>query len=119
MEIVDIERDEGDDEITRNLMPMVRDYLNFTEHNDYVYDLYFHDTTKGVSNALEQSRVGTLEMDTSDPLLLDEGPTDSDVGDSDDSNAEDYYTHDYPDEEELSDENQYAQETSSSDEEFR
>ncbi|KAJ3326248.1 hypothetical protein HDV06_000124 [Boothiomyces sp. JEL0866] len=98
--LIDVTRDEdyGLDEVTLNLMPMVREHLAITEpekHNDFVYDLYYHDVSAPVADALE-TNVGTLGMNEDGEIFLDDTP-DSEY-DSEDSNAEDYYKNDYPDE---------------------
>ncbi|KAJ3315679.1 hypothetical protein HDV04_002093 [Boothiomyces sp. JEL0838] len=110
--LIDVTRDEdyGLDEVTLNLMPMVREHLAITEpekHNDFVYDLYYHDVSAPVADALE-TNVGTLGMNEDGEIFLDDAP-DSEY-DSEDSNAEDYYKNDYPDED-SEDEFQYQQES--------
>jgi hypothetical protein len=89
IKIVDIERDEPMDEITCNLMPMVREYLTISETerkpDEFVYDVYVHDLETGVNEALEHDRVGTIQLNQDMVFLTEDGP-DSDF-DSEDSNG--------------------------------
>ncbi|KAJ3272972.1 hypothetical protein HDV01_004878 [Terramyces sp. JEL0728] len=55
--LIDVTRDEdyGLDDVTMNLMPMVREYLAITEtekQQDYVYDLYYHDVAAPVATVI-------------------------------------------------------------------
>lgn len=54
-----------------------------------------------------------------DVVYLNDEPTDSDVGSDSDSNAEDYYANDYPDEEDFGDYNsRYSKSSESSDSDY-
>eukprot|EP00842_Homolaphlyctis_polyrhiza_P002274 jgi/Hompol1/3047/HPOL_006311-RA len=107
--VVDIHRDEQEedlhDEITCNLLPMVREYLTVSgqakpetlskldqesKELEEVYDLYYHDEGSRVSTALKADRVATLEVNSDEfqSMFIDhaEDETDSEH-DSDDSNG--------------------------------
>lgn len=113
------ENDGAEDIVTKELMPMVEEYLKISsycksipihseEAEEYVFDLYYYEPSTSVKNALEteNNNVGTLEWQQDDNIFLnDYDETDSNL-DSEDSNAEDYYStckiilaNDYPDEE--------------------
>jgi Transcription factor Iwr1 len=101
--LVDIEREQDDiDDLTNSMEQMVDSYLEEKKDQKYVYDYYIPDHSLQLSQALDY-RAGTLDMKEEQKFLDDEVP-DSDVGSSSDSNAEDYYKNDYPDEEEDEDE---------------
>ncbi|KAI0229461.1 hypothetical protein L0F63_003972 [Massospora cicadina] len=114
---MDTNQDDNSD-ITCNLQRLLRQKLTFDRaleniahdepQEDYVYDLYELD---GNESSLG-SRVPAAAlswMDFSDPEAeLVASSTQSDVS-SEDSNAEDYFANDYPDEEEITEEyNSYA-----------
>ncbi|EGF77885.1 hypothetical protein BATDEDRAFT_32262 [Batrachochytrium dendrobatidis JAM81] len=136
LNVIDIHKDTDDnmrDEIVCNLLPMVREYLNLSEgseaaksaniplqadytvQEDDVYDLYYYDEGGRVGTALQSSKVATLGVENGDLLDLftndDHSESDTDL-DSQDSNAEDYYANDYPDE----DEGLHYEDTASDDE---
>ncbi|XJO78188.1 hypothetical protein BDV3_002669 [Batrachochytrium dendrobatidis] len=136
LNVIDIHKDTDDnmrDEIVCNLLPMVREYLNLSEgseaaksaniplqadytvQEDDVYDLYYYDEGGRVGTALQFSKVATLGVENGDLLDLftndDHSESDTDL-DSQDSNAEDYYANDYPDE----DEGLHYEDTASDDE---
>ncbi|KAG7447893.1 uncharacterized protein BT62DRAFT_929994 [Guyanagaster necrorhizus] len=95
------------------IMPMLKAYLNIDdvvasepapESEDYVWDVFYHRPST-LSEWNEAATIGTL---TGLPhSLMDRYDLDSDSEEEDeadeDSNAEEYYKNDYPDEEELSD----------------
>jgi hypothetical protein len=64
IQLLDVCRDEGeDDDITLNLMPMLREYLHLSENkviDECVWDYYFYDMQVPVSAALDNQVVGTL-----------------------------------------------------------
>ncbi|KAJ2158169.1 hypothetical protein GGF46_003976 [Coemansia sp. RSA 552] len=83
------------------LTPMVRDYLSFrTGRPEYVYDFYYvqQNQTGGLDpNTLRTPNVGSvLWVDDVGEFLGDSASHASD--DDEDSNAEDFYRNDYPDE---------------------
>jgi hypothetical protein len=101
--IVDLERDqvglesslETDDPVQEVVDAMVNAFI--AESNDeYVYDYYLYDDQTPVARALEAGLVATCEMEN--VYFLREEVSDSDKGSDDDSNAEDYYQNDYPEE---------------------
>ncbi|KAJ1740535.1 hypothetical protein LPJ68_003677 [Coemansia sp. RSA 1086] len=82
------------------LVPIVKDYLSFgPKQAEYVYDFYYiQKTYAGVDpNILSAANVGSvLWIDDVNEFLADSS---SEYGDDDeDSNAEDFYRNDYPDE---------------------
>ncbi|KAJ1932025.1 hypothetical protein GGF37_007196, partial [Kickxella alabastrina] len=80
-----------------DLVPMVRDYLSFDQRPvpEYVYDFYYvqQQQQEGGLRALSNS-VGMATWIDDVEELLDVA---SDVDDDEDSNAEDYYANEYPD----------------------
>jgi hypothetical protein len=91
VKIVEIEREEPNDVISCDLMPMVREYLTISgtserkAADEFVYDVYIHHEGESVNDVLEQNRVATLQLNDDVIFLPDEGP-DSDF-DSNDSNG--------------------------------
>jgi hypothetical protein len=91
VKIVEIQREEPKDEISCDLMPMVREYLTISGNperkpeEEYVYDVYVHHEGESVNDVLEQNRVATLQLNDDVIYLNEEGP-DSDF-DSNDSNG--------------------------------
>lgn len=96
------------------LNSMLSDYLSTNDitqssssstDEDYVYDIYYPQaTTQAIEDATAalQSNYGLLEhfdWDATSNLVVDDDSTDSDGGDSEDSNAEDWIGNEYPDEE--------------------
>ncbi|KAJ2775860.1 hypothetical protein IWQ57_000017 [Coemansia nantahalensis] len=82
------------------LVPMVRDYLSLTAGApEYVYDFYYIPLAQpGMgSSALRAANIGAVHwVDDTDDAIAD---SDCAVDDDDeDSNAEDFYRNDYPDE---------------------
>ncbi|KAI9318642.1 hypothetical protein BX666DRAFT_1930068 [Dichotomocladium elegans] len=100
------DEDNADDEdILYNFIPMVKEYLTLNERkqedeNDYVYDVYYRDDSKS-ADAIQNGNVGSLVWFDEDKQYMNDKDSDSDVGneEDEDSNAEDYYQNDYPDEE--------------------
>ncbi|KAI7891301.1 uncharacterized protein EV154DRAFT_508596 [Mucor mucedo] len=95
---------EDPDDIMCNFIPMVKEYLTLQEREtekeeDYVYDVYYRDDNS-FEQGINSKNVGSLVWfdDTSEYLDDD---SDSELGDDvdEDSNAEDYYQNDYPEEE--------------------
>ncbi|KAJ2850859.1 hypothetical protein IWW36_001583 [Coemansia brasiliensis] len=82
------------------LVPMVKDYLSFgPKQAEYVYDFYYiQKTYAGVDpNVFPAANVGSvLWIDDVNEFLADSSSEFSD--DDEDSNAEDFYRNDYPDE---------------------
>ncbi|KAI9487707.1 MAG: hypothetical protein EXX96DRAFT_554330 [Benjaminiella poitrasii] len=105
--LVDDDIDDPDD-IMCNFIPMVKEYLTLQEKDeekeeDYVYDVYYRDDAH-IDQNINSMNVGSLVwFDDQSEYVDDE--SDSELGDEldEDSNAEDYYQNDYP-EEEASDE---------------
>ncbi|KAF0543011.1 RNA polymerase II nuclear localization protein iwr1 [Gigaspora margarita] len=110
-----IEEDNLDSDIMCNFIPMVREYLTLQENidkesntdsdNDYVYDVYYHDDSMVFDDKPEYQNYASLTWfnDDDNGIFVKEtaGKDDFEYSDEEDSNAEDYYTHDYPDEEEV------------------
>ncbi|KAI8326130.1 hypothetical protein GQ54DRAFT_139237 [Martensiomyces pterosporus] len=95
-------------DIMDTLLPMVRDYLSFSQPKpEYVYDFYYvQQSHAGMDpNILRAPNVGTV-LWVDDAEEFTNGGDSDDDGNSDDadSNAEDYYTNDYPDEPEYNSE---------------
>jgi hypothetical protein len=78
-----------------DLVPLVQRQLAIQEEDEYVYDLYLRETNPQLVNT---NNLGSLVwMD--DELVEMSDSQDEDYGtDDQDSNAEDYYGNDYPDE---------------------
>ncbi|CAG8515221.1 11063_t:CDS:2 [Ambispora gerdemannii] len=95
------------DDVMEKFLPMVMDYmsyLNIKDHDDdeddeYVYDVFYRDDNfvKGFEDHYRNVASLVWLEDDDNEYLLDE----ADIIDTDDedSNAENYYTHDYPEEE--------------------
>ncbi|KAJ1728217.1 hypothetical protein LPJ61_004155 [Coemansia biformis] len=83
-----------------DLVPMVRDYLSFgTGPPEYVYDFYYVSQAQtGMDpDVLRAANVGAvLWVDDADDFLADSDCAQDD--EDEDSNAEDFYRNDYPDE---------------------
>ncbi|KAK0210936.1 hypothetical protein DFS33DRAFT_339401 [Desarmillaria ectypa] len=110
------EDDQSSREMDREMekiMPMLKAYLNVDdaaaserapESGDYVWDVFYHRPST-LSEWNEAATIGTLTG--LPPSFMDphDSDSDSEVEDEadEDSNAEEYYKNDYPDEEELSD----------------
>ncbi|SAL98196.1 hypothetical protein [Absidia glauca] len=117
-----IDEDEEDpDDIMCNFIPMVKEYLTLNdrveepEEDDYVYDVYYCDKSTDNDAVIAGPNVGSLMWFDQDTEYMNDD-TDSEVGDNEDedSNAEDFYQNDYPDEESDEDyEDQYGYEESS------
>ncbi|KAI9303039.1 hypothetical protein BJ944DRAFT_250995 [Cunninghamella echinulata] len=116
------EEDPGD--IMCNFIPMVKEYLTLNdkteepEEEDYVYDVYYCDTTN-TGQDISGTNIGSLVWFDEETEYLNDDDSDSepcDEGDED-SNAEDYYQNDYPDEENSDEdyEDQYGYNVSSDD----
>ncbi|KAJ2717012.1 hypothetical protein H4R19_000267 [Coemansia spiralis] len=82
------------------LVPMVRDYLSFAARvPEYVYDFYYipHAQSAMDLRALRAANIGAVHwIDDVDDYLADSDCDEHD--DDEDSNAEDFYRNDYPDE---------------------
>ncbi|KAJ2610637.1 hypothetical protein H4S08_003520 [Coemansia sp. RSA 1365] len=90
----------ADPKTADDLVPMVRDYLSFAAGNpEYMYDFYYvkRSSSDMNPNILHASNVGAvLWVDDINEFM---GDSDSSCGEEDeDSNAEDFYRNDYPDE---------------------
>jgi len=121
---------EMDPEVAK-FLPLLRDYLRLDDSgmvtppgsmpvlppsgsaqptmddSDYVYDVFYQRPTtfqELYEPSISMGNIGTL-LDIPDELNLDDSDSDSEVYDTDDedSNAEDWYKNDYPDEEDPSD----------------
>ncbi|KAK9457609.1 hypothetical protein V1511DRAFT_178301 [Dipodascopsis uninucleata] len=79
-----------------------------TDNDDYVYDVYFRE--KFIEGVIDTSQYGMViynSTDEFDNILFDEYIEEDTVGsDDEDSNAEDFYKNDYPDEDEGDDVNE-------------
>ncbi|KAI9009792.1 hypothetical protein BC832DRAFT_591122 [Gaertneriomyces semiglobifer] len=104
----------AENDVVASLMPMIQEYLRVTEgveppvsEEEYVYDLYYQDTSGATA---PDARIGQLTLDQDANVFLIDEDEDSDVLDEadEDSNAEDYYQNEYPDEWESSDEDEYG-----------
>ncbi|KAI9490672.1 hypothetical protein BDB00DRAFT_836856 [Zychaea mexicana] len=115
--------DEEDDDIMCNFIPMVKEYLTLNERvreaeDEYVYDVYYRDDTQ--QGEIHGANVGSLVWFNDETEYMNDD-TDSEPGDygDEDSNAEDFYQNDYPDEESDEDfEDQYGYELSSDDDNY-
>ncbi|OMH80526.1 hypothetical protein AX774_g6020, partial [Zancudomyces culisetae] len=108
------------DESMKTLMSMLREHLSVTQgsnytvgnktvsggdgEDEYVYDLYYGTSLANSEDPeiFTSSKLATLYWEAGGAVFLDEGGTDSDF-DSEDSNDENYYTNEYPDEPGISD----------------
>ncbi|KAG9306216.1 hypothetical protein G9A89_016120 [Geosiphon pyriformis] len=98
------------------LMPLIRDYLSLHEipdedhkqatdssKDEYVYDVFYLDDEAAMTSDFSPEKfrnVASLTwLDEGDNTRYDSGSDDL-IDEDEDSNAENYYTHDYPDEEE-------------------
>ncbi|CAG8589109.1 2856_t:CDS:10 [Funneliformis caledonium] len=106
-----VEKDDIDSEIMCNFIPMVRQYLSLQEQIDkedsddaYVYDVYYRDDAMDLDDRMNFNKIATLTWfnDDGNELFVNESNEKDEIvySDEEDSNAEDYYTHDYPDEDE-------------------
>ncbi|ORZ22178.1 hypothetical protein BCR42DRAFT_473019 [Absidia repens] len=113
--------EENPDDIMCNFIPMVKEYLTLNdrveepEKDDYVYDVYYCDKSTDDADVTGPN-VGSLMWFDQETEYLNED-SDSEIGDNEDedSNAEDFYQNDYPDEEDSDEdyEDQYGYEESS------
>ncbi|CAI2165303.1 11713_t:CDS:10 [Funneliformis geosporum] len=106
-----VEKNDIDSEIMCNFIPMVRQYLSLQEQIDkegsdeaYVYDVYYRDDAMDLDDRMNFNKIATLTWfnDNGNELFVNESDEKDEIvySDEEDSNAEDYYTHDYPDEDE-------------------
>ncbi|EXX72638.1 hypothetical protein RirG_067500 [Rhizophagus irregularis DAOM 197198w] len=109
-----VEEDDIDSEIMCNFIPMVRQYLSLQEQIDkedktdlddgYVYDVYYRDDAMDLDDQINFNNIASLTWinDDENEIFVNESDDKDDFvySDEEDSNAEDYYTHDYPDEDE-------------------
>ncbi|KAI8645796.1 hypothetical protein BD408DRAFT_440560 [Parasitella parasitica] len=112
---------EDPDDIMCNFIPMVKEYLTLQEkeEEDYVYDVYYRDDENTEQNVALMN-VGSLVWFDEQSEYLDDD-SDSELGDNvdEDSNAEDYYQNDYPDEEDSDEfEDQHDYDLSTDDEDY-
>lgn len=72
---------------------------------EYVYDVYYRD--KAVQETWEVSRIGYIKFQEDENDLVNEEDNDSllAVSDDEDSNAEDFYQNDYPEDEDAGNDN--------------
>ncbi|KAG0230039.1 hypothetical protein BGW41_002627 [Actinomortierella wolfii] len=87
------------------------------DEDEYVYDIYYRDMNADQTQASQYRSVGSLlwyDDDGEENFIHEEDSSGDDYEDSD-SNAEDYYMNDYPEEE---DSDQYAYELSDTDDEY-
>ncbi|CAO3620548.1 unnamed protein product [Mucor hiemalis] len=115
---------EDPDDIMCNFIPMVKEYLTLQEKeeekdDDYVYDVYYRDDNN-LDKEITNMNVGSLVWFDEQSEYLDDD-SDSELGDyvDEDSNAEDYYQNDYPEEEDSDEfEDQHGYQLSSEDEDY-
>ncbi|CEP15004.1 hypothetical protein [Parasitella parasitica] len=115
---------EDPDDIMCNFIPMVKEYLTLQEkeeekEEDYVYDVYYRDD-KNIEQSLALTNVGSLVWFDEQSEYLDDD-SDSELGDNvdEDSNAEDYYQNDYPEEDDSDEfEDQHDYDLSTDDEDY-
>ncbi|CAG8787242.1 8179_t:CDS:2, partial [Dentiscutata erythropus] len=72
--------------------------------SDYVYDVYYRDDSMVFDDKNEYQNYASLTWFNGDNGIFVKDTAEKDdyvYTDDEDSNAEDYYTHDYPDEEEV------------------
>ncbi|KAI8069880.1 hypothetical protein BC940DRAFT_296391 [Gongronella butleri] len=105
------EDEEDPDDIMCNFIPMVKEYLSLKDkdpEDDYVYDVYYCDVSSTQTSITGANVAELVWFDDDNEYLNDD--SDSELGDieDEDSNAEDYYQNDYPDE--VSDEDFEEQE---------
>ncbi|KAG7877315.1 hypothetical protein KL938_004071 [Ogataea parapolymorpha] len=115
-----------DDEIDPQLMEMLQDYLRTSdvkeehhkppkrrmsnasaeverppipvqEDDDYVYDVYYRD--KAVTEQWEKDKIGYIQFDEDDMETIDEQEEAAEQTDDEDSNDENFYRNDYPEDE--------------------
>jgi len=104
------EAESSDDPIMCNFLPMVREYLKMEEkEEDYVYDIYIGHTSE--TSTETQGRWANL-MWKDEQVYYSGSDTTSELS-TEDSNAEDYYGNDYPDDSES----EYSQHVQSSESE--
>ncbi len=98
------------DPIMCNLIPMVREYLNVNEgpvsnkatRTHYVYDLFVEDTSANAGTVTNAVNAGILELSDDEFWWHTDDEDEKLYEDEDeDSNAEDYWMNDYPDEEDY------------------
>ncbi|KAJ1970481.1 hypothetical protein H4R35_005840 [Dimargaris xerosporica] len=92
---------------TDSLVPMMEQYLTVDQNpDDYVYDVYYVDTADDEEFDVIRARqpYGSLLWTGMEDDDYEFVPTSESECDEEDSNAEDYYAHDYPDEDDWSDE---------------
>ncbi|CAG8580168.1 5792_t:CDS:10 [Acaulospora morrowiae] len=102
-----------DSDIMCNFIPMIREYLTLEENADkedhvesddeYVYDVYYRDDFMSFDDTNDYHNIAALTwFEEDNHIFMKEATKDEfEYSDEEDSNAEDYYTHDYPDEEEV------------------
>lgn len=85
-----------------NFVPMLREYIGKREEKDYVYDLYcqFHATEQELANVLATGRVESFNENLIFDNEHDDDPRAGEYDDDSDSNDENNWRNDYPDEEE-------------------
>ncbi|KAI8968976.1 hypothetical protein BDF20DRAFT_137537 [Mycotypha africana] len=117
---------EDPDDIMCNFIPMIKEYLTLQDKNqpqeenedDYVYDVYYKDDAEILSQqSINSMNVGSLVWFDDESEYIDDSDSNSELGDEldEDSNAEDYYQNDYPEEEDSDEfEDDYGYEVVSS-----
>lgn len=116
---------EDPDDIMCNFIPMVKEYLTLQDkeedkEEDYVYDVYYRDDADLEAEGVNNMNIGSLVWFDQQSEYLDDD-SDSELGDfvDEDSNAEDYYQNDYPEEEDSDEfEDQHNYDLSSEDEDY-
>ncbi|ORX58044.1 hypothetical protein DM01DRAFT_1333725 [Hesseltinella vesiculosa] len=95
------EDDEEADDIMCNFIPMVKEYLSLNDSmdEDYVYDVYYCDVTNNPASFAGANIASLVWFDDQNEEYMNDD-SDSELGDfaDEDSNAEDFYQNDYPDE---------------------
>ncbi|KAK9767795.1 hypothetical protein K7432_002131 [Basidiobolus ranarum] len=111
--------DDPNSDIMCNFIPMLREYLSVNDKpveeelqdDEYVYDVYYRDDSKTASNMPSVKLASLIWFDDPEDnvFLHDEGDS-SDFEGDEDSNAEDYYTNEYPEEETWTDFDEFGEE---------
>ncbi|RKP10092.1 hypothetical protein THASP1DRAFT_28139 [Thamnocephalis sphaerospora] len=114
-------------DVMSNFVPLLRDHFTLRDRSggnssdddgEYVYDFYYDSGDLQPSQRVPQHAAPLIWLDETDPnnVFFDDASDDDDSlggSESEDSNAEDFYANDYPDEEEDSDEDYMPGEDSS------
>nr|CAG8435430.1 8163_t:CDS:10 [Entrophospora candida] len=106
------EPNDNESDIMCNFIPLVKQYLTIQEDDkksedksddeDYVYDVYYQDDSTMLDDEIQYQNFATLTWfgGEENQVFVKETKNQElyEYSDEEDSNAEDYYTHDYPEE---------------------